>query len=84
MTDVFDIPPTTYIPVLHVCQHFEVRLMGWNGFNGRFRAYFDETHGGFVTAGSVCSSCAPQGRITQPHYDTLADAQRIADGRNLQ
>jgi hypothetical protein len=57
--------PLSRIPVRHSCGHFEARFTRWN----------DDTEAkarGFLIAGSVCSTCAPQGRPVSRQFPDLA------------
>lgn len=58
-------------PVQHACAHYEARLM----------AHVDQN---IASAGSPCSSCAPQGRPVQPSYTTVADVLTVCRLKNVQ
>ena len=68
--------PLEYIPVLHTCGHFELRLMRWYDENDRPQ--------GFVKAGNKCSQESNDGRGINPRYDTLEQAQAQAVIQNDQ
>lgn len=63
--------PLAYLPVRHACGHFEARLTRWGSDQG---AGMDKARG-FLTAGSVCSTCEPQGRPVSQQFPTLESVQ---------
>jgi hypothetical protein len=69
--------PLQYIPVLHTCGHFELRLTRWNGFDPS-TAVDPANADGFLRAGNRCASESNDGRGAQANYATLEDAQAAA------
>lgn len=70
-----------YIPIQHSCGHFELRLTRWQPFDPNRTIETPHKHG-YLTAGSRCSTCAPQGRPISVQFTSLEAAQGEAAKRN--
>jgi hypothetical protein len=68
--------PLSHIPVRHSCGHFEARFARWNGDAAAMST-------GYLSAGSPCTTCAPQGRPVNTQFLTYADVQKHCANVNI-